>query len=101
MAATISKTTVFGTKKTAVDGVVYASINVGYLADETDVNEGMKGFQIVKMACEPEVCDAIDANGKFPMELDLEVRKKIKSGTMTERAVRVVEAPSKPTAAKS
>ncbi|MCD8521178.1 MAG: hypothetical protein LRY66_08455 [Saccharospirillaceae bacterium] len=34
--ATISERTVFGFKKTIVDGVVYASIYVGFQTDETD-----------------------------------------------------------------
>jgi len=90
MASKIAIQTVFGFKKVSVDGVVYSSIFVGFQTDESDHNEGMGGYQIVKMACEPEVCDALDPDGKYPMEVKMNVRQKLKAGVMVDRAVSVL-----------
>jgi hypothetical protein len=94
--ATISERTVFGFKKTIVDGVVYASIYVGFQTDETDHAEGMGGYQITRMSCDPHVCDALDPRAAYPINVRLSVRQKIKSGTMTEFALKVLPDASSP-----
>ena len=90
MSSKIATQTVFGFKTSVVDGVVYSSLFVGFKTDEEDHDDRMGGYQVVKMACEPEVCDALDPAGTYPMEVKMKVRQKLKAGVMVDRAVAVL-----------
>ncbi|MCH2039573.1 MAG: hypothetical protein MK185_02930 [Saccharospirillaceae bacterium] len=82
--------TVLGGKKVAVDGVVYSSLTVGFMADDEDNANEMYGFQSAKMSCEPQVIDALPDGGSYPMQLTVEVKNKIKSGAMTTHVLSIV-----------
>ena len=102
MATSLRVMTVFGTKLSVVDGNTFASLYAGYECDAEDNAEGMKGFQVVKMSCEPEVCEAIPADAQFPIEVELEVKQKVKNNNLVDRAVRLSMIPAdKPAAPKA
>lgn len=93
--------TVLGGKKVAVDGVVYSSLTVGFMADKEDNAEDMYGFQSAKMSCEPQVVDSLPEGDNYPMQLTVNVKNKIKSGAMTTHVLSIVtEKPAAPKPSK-
>ncbi|KZZ49437.1 hypothetical protein A3759_25820 [Thalassolituus sp. HI0120] len=82
--------TVLGGKKVAVEGVVYSSLTVGFMADDEDNESEMYGFQTAKMSCEPQVVDALPQGDGYPMHLTVNVKNKIKSGAMTTHVLSIV-----------